>query len=519
MRWTGIFLALMIFGSADCAKANGPIVRTEQGFVEGIHDGDVNIFRGIPYAAPPVGPLRWRPPQPASPWQGKLNASRFGAACPQASVHKAAWAQVGNKSEDCLFLNIWRPAKPGKYPVMLFLHGGGFTYGSSGVSLYDGTKLANHGVIVVTANYRLGLLGFFAHPALTRERGGDASGNYGIMDQIAALRWIRGNIAAFGGDPDNVTLFGESAGAISVQLLMGSSEAAGLFHRAISQSGAGGAALKSIDEAEAAGDKVAQAANLSAATAAQLRALPADNLLGRSFPFIDGKVVTRSPGAAFDANATANVPLMIGANSNEATLASNTQASGRALLGGDFDGLVAEYAAEHPGLSLANAAVDLVEDALSLLPSMSIAQMHAGNRGCAFSYYFDQVPASRRDLVPGTAHGGELEYLFGNPDEGSIWDAADRRVASEMQRYWVNFARYGNPNGKVTASWPSSVWGEATYYFILGNGGGPAALSPVRERVRAISLKAAKLSWASELQADQPAARHRSAPDCTSAAN
>ncbi len=237
----GMLCAILLAGVAtmgQAASAQTSVV-TEAGEVAGAASDKIISFKGIPYAAPPVGPLRWKAPEPAPRWTGVRQATTYGNACPQPE-RKEAWAQVGQRSEDCLFLNVWRPAKPGKYPVMVFLHGGGFVSGAAGVPLYEGSGLAARGAVIVTLNYRLGRLGYFAHPALTREDPDGRLGNYGVMDQIAALQWVQRNIAAFGGDPGNVTLFGEFAGAGAVQILMGSPEAKGLFHKAVSQSGSGG---------------------------------------------------------------------------------------------------------------------------------------------------------------------------------------------------------------------------------------------------------------------------------------
>ena len=234
-------IATLAMAPLHATAAAGPQVMLDTGAVQGVDRDSVSAFLGVPYAAPPVGPLRWRAPRPAAPWTSVRKADHFGDACPQVKIMRAAWAQVGPTSEDCLFLNVWRPDQGGAapLPVMVFIHGGAFTLGAAGVPLYDGANLARRGAVIVTLNYRLGRLGFFAHPALTAEDPGGLLGNYGLMDQIAALQWVQRNIARFGGDPRNVTLFGESAGAGSVQVLMASPLADGLFAKAISESGAG----------------------------------------------------------------------------------------------------------------------------------------------------------------------------------------------------------------------------------------------------------------------------------------
>jgi para-nitrobenzyl esterase len=492
----GLFAACLLTATAAVAQER-PVASTDKGRVAGVAAGAVQSFKGIPYAAPPVGPLRWRAPASAAAWSDVRDGSRFGAACPQPSDHKEAWARVGTTSEDCLFLNVWRPAKAGRYPVMVFLHGGGFTYGAAGVPLYDGAKLAARGAVVVTINYRLGLLGYFAHPALTREDPNGQLGNYGIMDAVAALKWVRTNAAAFGGDPANVTLFGESAGAGVVQLLMGSPIAAGLFHKAVSESGAGGSVLPPLAAAEALGEKLTQAAGLTNVTAAQLRSLPVDKLLLRSFPFIDGRVVVASPGTPFARKTEAKLPLMIGANSNEGTLTPNSEPTARLALGASYDAFLARYAAM-PGATPAAAKVDLGEDALSILPSASIAVMHAASGGAAYSYYFTQVPASRRAGSAGSPHGGEIEYLFGNPDEGSSWDDADRAVSKEMGDRWVAFARTGKPDAAGGAAWPRVAATGPTRYLSIGTPTRADALTPLRDEVRRVSLSASAARWATE---------------------
>ncbi len=489
-----LFTAIL---AVPALAADRPEATVETGKLAGISEGDLAVFKGIPYAAPPVGPLRWRPPVAAVKWEGVRDAGKFGNACPQ-PARTEPWARVGATSEDCLFLNVWRPAKPGRYPVMVFVHGGSFTFGAAGVPLYDGAKLARRGVVVVTLNYRLGLLGFFAHPALTKEAGADPVGNYGIMDQAAALRWVRRNIAAFGGDPGNVTLFGESAGAGSVQLLMASPAGRGLFHKAASQSGAGGSVLASLAEAEALGTKLAEMGGMANATPEQLRAVPANKLLARSFPFIDGKIVQNSPGNSYRLARAMKIPLIIGANSNEATLASNNAELTKLVLGDRTEMFARAYIAARPGGDEKAARIDLAEDALSLMPSMSVAVLHAANGAPAWDYYFTQVPVSTRATSAGSGHGDELQYLFGNPYEGITWDAADEAVSRAMGDQWVRFARTGDPNGKGMAKWPRVDAGGLPRYLVIGTPTAAKALTPLEEDVRKTSLAASTALWTKE---------------------
>lgn len=482
------------------AAPDANIVTIDTGALKGARSGDTLVFKGIPYAAPPVGPLRWRPPAPPAAWQGMRDASQFGAACPQGPEHKEPWAQVGAMSEDCLFLNVWRPARAGKYPVMVFIHGGGFTYGAAGVPLYDGRALAERGAVIVTINYRLGRLGFFAHPALTKEDPQGRLGNYAIMDQIAALEWVRRNVAHFGGDTANITVFGESAGAGSVQILMGTPAAKGLFHKAISESGAGGTPLAPIRggpiNAEKFGEMWTASLGLKNPSAADLRAIPLAEVVknGRSFPFIDGKVVVRSPGEPFYRNEEMRVPLIIGGNSNESSLGGMTEAAAKALLGDQFPDLLQGYIAM-TGKPAASAAVDLAEDAGFVLPSYALADRHAANGAKAFAYYFDQVPVDLRATAAGTDHGGELEYIFGNKPDEHRWDARDQAVSRMMGDYWVRFARTGDPNGGSAPRWPA-VSSPPTAYLSIGETTKAATLAPVQERAKDAAMADSRKKWA-----------------------
>ncbi|WP_168371758.1 carboxylesterase/lipase family protein [Sphingomonas sp. Leaf357] len=482
------------------AQTQPPRAKIDMGTVSGTSEGQLDVFRGIPFAAPPQGPLRWKAPQPALPWTGVRAARSFGAACPQGPEHKEPWAQVGPMSEDCLFLNVWRPKRAGRYPVMVFLHGGGFTYGAAGVPLYDGAALAARGVVIVTVNYRLGRLGFFAHPALTREDPAGQLGNYAIMDQIAALKWVKRNIASFAGDPANVTLFGESAGAGSVQILMGSPQSAGLFHKAISESGAGGSALFPIRggaiSAEKLGELWATGLGLKDATPEQLRAIPLADVVknGRAFPFIDGKVVVHSPGEPFFQGKEMRIPLIIGGNSNESSLGGMTEANAKILLGPAFPDLLAGYVS-YTGKAPAAAAIDLAEDAGFVLPSFALADKHAATGAKAFVYYFDQVPVDQRAGSAGTDHGGELEYVFGTKPAEHRWDAQDAKVSKMMGDYWVRFARTGDPNGAGAPRWPA-VTTQPTAYLSIGADTKAARLRPIQEKAKAATMADSLKKWA-----------------------
>lgn len=498
------FMGMVLLGAVTALPATGMAlarpapVKTQAGAVVGTAEKDVIAFRGIPYAAPPVGPLRWKAPAPVVRWNGNRDASAYGAACPQLT-RKEAWAQVGKQSEDCLFLNVWKPAKPGKYPVMVFMHGGGFTFGAAGVPLYEGATLAAKGVVLVTLNYRLGRLGFFAHPALTREDPDGELGNFGVMDQIAALRWVQKNIASFGGDPGNVTIFGESAGAGTVQIMMGSPALRGLFHKAISQSGSGASVLPPIRggkmNAEMMGEAWTNELGLKNATAEQLRAIPlAEIIKGRGFPFIDGKVVTQSPGEPFFANRQLPVPMMIGSNSNEATLGGMTEATARALLGDRFAAMQAGYVAR-TGKSPEAATVDLAEDLAFVTPSLALADRHAAAGNRAYAYLFDQVTSDQREGSAGTEHGGEMEYLFGNPAAEHRWDADDHKASQAVSDYWVRFAKTGDPNGPGAVRWPA-VTAQPTDYLVISAAPEATMLTPVEEQAKAATMADAAKKWA-----------------------
>jgi para-nitrobenzyl esterase len=490
-------LAGLLVPAGPALGQAAPKVAIDSGELAGAAEADLLVFRGIPYAAAPVGPLRWKAPQTPTAWAGVRDARNFGAACPQDEAHKEPWAQVGPRSEDCLFLNVWRPKRAGKYPVMVFIHGGAFTYGAAGVPLYDGSALAKRGVVLVTINYRLGRLGYFAHPALTKEDPDGRLGNYGIMDQIAALEWVKRNIAKFGGDAGNVTIFGESAGGGAVQILMASPASKGLFHKAISQSGAGNSVLFPIRggalNAEMIGKSWADGLGLKDATPEQLRAIPVAELLknGRAFPFLDGKVVTRSPGDPFYTREAARIPLMIGGNSNEASLGLK-EAMIKPVLGDAFPDLLAAYTARGGKIPAGDL---LAAEAGFLLPSYTVADWHAAAGNKTFAYYFDQVPVDQRATAAGTDHGGEMEYVFGSQPAEHRWDADDKRVAKLAGDYWVRFAKTGNPNGGGAPRWPAVTSGPTTHLHI---GAIPRVekLTPVQEKARSITMADAIKKWA-----------------------
>jgi para-nitrobenzyl esterase len=446
-------------------------VHTTQGDVSGVTAGGVESFKGIPFAAPPTGDLRWRPPQPGPSWTGVRAADAFGAPCLQPSRLPAAKAP----SEDCLTLNVWRPAaaRPGaRLPVMVWIYGGAFTYGSGALPVYDGASFARDGVVLVTFNYRLGRLGFFAHPAL--DAGPAPTANYGLMDQIAALKWVQANAAAFGGDPANVTVFGESAGAISVNYLMTSPAARGLFAKAIAESGFGRQRPKPLQQAEADGQAFAEAHGVKpgdpAATAAALRALPPDALAGgvgglgdpaRPGPILDGQILTQGIAEAFAKGDEAHVPYLEGGNSYEASLVPRVADFPGPVIAraGDPATVKALYGDKPPP----EIARELLTDMLITEPDRALARSMAAQHVPAYVYHFSWVPASLRPTSFGAPHGSEIAYVFQTlPDhpvhygERDIPAATpeDRKISDAMHAYWVAFAKTGAPGAAGGPAWP-----------------------------------------------------------------
>jgi len=429
-----------------------PFALTREGQMLGAVEGEVASFKGLAYAAPPVGALRWRPPQPTPESSEMRTAYAYGAPCLQPSLPDA--------SEDCLTLNVFRPfGVDGPLPVMMFIHGGGFVSGTANERLFDGARLAQAGVIVVTANYRLGALGWLADPALTD--GG--SGNRGLMDQIAALHWVHDNIAAFGGDPDNVTLFGNGAGATSIALLMLSAPSRDLFQKAILQSIPARARLRSSQQAEAVGRQFAAALGPQA----DMRAVEPRRLLaaeGRLLeqsrhgfaPMMDGALVTEDIAAGFAAGRQSRIALMIGSNDDETGVE------------GEFDtreelaasGLTSDELRKlYPDVANpADLASRVYTDKVFSEPARLLARLHEASGAATFRYRFGYVPEARRGN-PGAGHGRELQFIFGAegvPGAG-IFSRADREVAGRMRSYWINFARSGDPNGPGLPDWDSAA--------------------------------------------------------------
>jgi len=487
------FLAVLSVALAQSAP-RAEAVKTEGGVVDGTAEGTVRVYRGIPFAAPPVGDLRWRAPQPAKAWTGVLHADKYAPGCMQIPlVNRSLGLEAVPVSEDCLYLNVWTPAKTPQdhLAVMVWIYGGGFIAGATQTATYNGVNLANKGVVVVSVAYRVGPFGFLAHPELSAEAKGH-SGNYGLLDQIAGLQWVQRNIAAFGGDPDRVTIFGESAGGISVSMLAASPLAGGLFQGAISESGGSFAPARLTNEA---GENVpplsiaerngaAYLSRVGASSIAEGRKLAADAVLkgsgpglagtGAMWPNFDGYVLVGDQYKLYEAGRFNDVPVLIGINSDEgalfvrSTTASAYQTNVRTGYGDYADKILAAYPAGSEAEALRSAR-DLARDSTFGWHTWAWAQLQSRTgQGKVFVYYFKHRPPYP-DLPElkdwGAAHGGEIAYVFGNFGSNMMPTAADRALSNAMSSYWTNFAKTGDPNGPNLAAWPaySNAKAEAMY--------------------------------------------------------
>ncbi|GAC1334538.1 MAG: carboxylesterase family protein [Beijerinckiaceae bacterium] len=458
--------AIGIFLCGAAAAQN--LVATRAGLVRGATANRITSFKGIPYAAPPVGPLRWKAPQPVPPWRDIRDATKAAPACMQS---RKDFDPHLTTSEDCLYLNVWRPAESqpsSRLPVMVWIHGGGFVGGSGAFKAFDATSLARNGVIVVTINYRLGRFGWFAHPELSAEGANTGTANFGLMDDIAALQWVHDNIDAFGGDPTHVTVFGESAGGMSVNALMSTPAAQGLFSAAITQSGFGRMPALPLAAAEARG--AAFAASAGASDLAALRKLPAEAVLGSADAtnpsdapglILDGKLMPANVDQTFAKGAEAKVPWLVGSTDYEASLfpdrLANPDATLAALPEKTRKRLLAAYDPQRTKPMGAVVAA-IVTDQLFTEPARFLAARHAKSRQPVYRYFFGYVAERARNRVPGAAHGDELKFVFGNlrTDQRSKieYTDADKGIAAVVGRYWTNFAKTGDPNGAGLAAWP-----------------------------------------------------------------
>ncbi|MGA3185770.1 MAG: carboxylesterase family protein [Bryobacteraceae bacterium] len=438
------------------AAINDP-VRVEQGQISGVpgSDPDVRVYKGVPFAAPPVGDLRWRAPKPAADWSGIRKADQFSATCmqtpyPEGSLYRSEPQPV---SEDCLYLNIWTAAKSAsdKRPVMVWIHGGAFTRGSGSTPVYNGEMLAKKGVVLVTINYRLGVFGFFAHPDLTAESEHHSSGNYGILDEVAALQWVQKNIAKFGGDPKRVTIFGESAGSWAVNVLVASPLTKGLFQRAIGESGANFNVMTKLADLEKSGARAGSSIQ-------ELRAKSAEDAMkiaGGSVN-VDGWLLPTDVMTIFEKGQQNNVPVLIGSNADEGTAfmpakitVAGLQATAKQRFGANADSFLKIYPATSDEEAW-KASANFMRDSTFGVQMRTWARMQMKTgKSPAYLYYFSHIPPGAEHY--GAYHASEIAYVFGT---GRNWQDADRQLSETMSSYWVNFATTGNPNGKGLPVWP-----------------------------------------------------------------
>ena len=494
MKKLSIGITLLLFTcnfahAQQTAQGNSPEVKTTSGTVRGVKNGDVAAFKGIPYAAPPVGEFRWRPPQPVKPWTDVRDASKDCADCPQ-----RAWpGSTAVQSEDCLFINVWAPVNAtnkSKLPVMLWIHGGGFTGGSGSGPGSAGDAFAKQGVILATINYRLGRLGHFAHPALSKENPEEFKGSYAFMDQIAALKWIKENIASFGGDPNNVTIFGFSAGGVAVHSLLTIPAAKGLFHKAIGQSSGGRDGVltgRPINKdnadplytvsAETIGINFARKHKIQSTDAsalAKLRSLSVAEIVDGgqetdsaglriySGPILDGKLVVETAESAYKAGRQPNIPLIIGNCSAEigGPFVSNAKTKEELFASfGEFEDEAKSAFDPEGNKSFDEVITKFNTDWVWGEPARFTARAFGTKRAPAYMYQFGYVPPAMRERARfGAGHGSEVSFVFntlnarwGNPGEAT---SEEKELGRIMNTYWANFAKTGNPNGKGVPAWP-----------------------------------------------------------------
>ena len=484
----GIAQATFLLSAFFAAQAQSgmPRVKIDTGTVQGSSEQGITSFKGIPFAAPPLGDLRWRPPQPAAKWKGVREATQYGPDCAQLPFPSDAAPLGTASSEDCLYVNVWTPAHKAseKLPVIVWIYGGGFVNGGSSPLVYAGTHFAEGGVVFVSFNYRVGRFGFFAFPALSKEQAGAPLGNYAYMDQIAALQWVQRNVHAFGGDPGDVTIFGESAGGGSVFALLTSPMTNGLFEKAIVESGGGRdsllgvryvdrtspAGMPSLEDIGVAFAKSVGIDGTDAAALAQLRALPAEKVIaglnmasmGRQAatyggPVIDGKIVVETPQSALLGGRYHKVPLMIGANSADIGFPRwRTLAQTWAAFGPNAQKAAALY---DPNQSSNPMMVGwkIGADMMMIEPARFVAGTLASDGVPSWEYRFSYVAESLRGKMPGALHATEIPFVFDTVKDkyGAALAPADEAIARKMNAYWVNFAKTGNPNGPGLPPWPA----------------------------------------------------------------
>tara|TARA_R110002153_G_scaffold249870_1_gene406380 strand:- start:13986 stop:15605 length:1620 start_codon:yes stop_codon:yes gene_type:complete len=516
---------MVLLGVTISAQESAPKVKTELGVIRGVHEDGVASFKGIPFAAPPVGEFRWRSPQPLSPWEGELDATEFGANCAQSGWGGALGTINDGSSEDCLYLNVWKPADANtgaNLPVMVWIHGGGFVGGSGSGAGIAGDEFAKKEVVLITINYRLGRLGHFAFPALSTEHPEEHKGSYAYMDQIAALQWVQKNIAAFGGNPDNVTIFGFSAGGVSVHSLMTIPDAKGLFHKAISESGGArdgvltGRPIKEENaspfypvSAETIGINYAKKQGIEGTDAdalAKLRALPVEKIVDGgqetdgegglrtySGPILDGALVVETAESAYKAGRQMQIPLMIGSNSAEigGSFVNNSKTKEELFsLFGDFKE-EAQAAYDPDGSKEFEEVITKFNtDWVWGEPGRFAARAFAEKGEPTFIYHFGFVPEPMKERMKyGAGHGSEVGYVFNNLD--ARWGnpettPEDKKVAELMNGYWVNFAKTGNPNGEGLPNWPVYTKNEGEILDIQLDGEAVGKSDPRKARLDVI---------------------------------
>jgi para-nitrobenzyl esterase len=469
-----LIMMLVIFTSVNSFAQQPAPVKVEEGLLQGTFEDGLTVYRGIPFAAPPVGDLRWRAPQPAAKWEGIRQATKF------ASGPIQGWGAPSGKSEDCLYLNVWTPAKSAseRIPVLVWIYGGGFNGGSTSEPTYSGENLAKKGVVLVSIAYRVGRLGFLAHAELSEESANHVSGNYGLLDMIDGLQWVQKNIAAFGGDPNKVTIFGESAGGIAVSMLCVSPLAKGLFQGAISQSGGSfgpprpttypGENMKRLSDAERDGQAYAKSAGAS--SIAELRKIAADKLpmggfgKGMAWPIIDGYVIPDDQYKLYEAGKFNDTPILVGYNSDEGASFSPPKTPEEYINGvktryGKFaEDLIKAYPVGSN--TVPKTARDLARDAAFGWQTWSWARLQSKiGKSKAFYYYFDHhpdFPASSPKAGYGSPHGQDVAYVFQHINRSSPEATnTDDAISETMATYWTNFAKYGDPSGSGVPAWPA----------------------------------------------------------------
>ena len=491
--------AAAILAIAPLAQAGqDPVVKAPVGAVQGQDQGELVVFKGVPYAQAPAGSARWKPPRPVSDWTGVRTARAFGPSCfqPPVAADSIYADDAGPMSEDCLSLNIWAPKRAQRAPVFVWIHGGALNIGTSRLAMYDGTRLAQRGVVVVSINYRLGILGWLAHPELSAESQDAVSGNYGLLDQIEALRWVRRNIEAFGGDPSNVTIAGESAGGLSVMYLMAAPGARGLFHKAIAES----AYMISTPElkrqahghpsAESAGVDIMK--KLGAADLAELRAMDPGKLtnaaaVGGFAPFgsVDGRVLPTQLVEAFDRGEQAHVPILIGSNSGEirslrylAPPIPKRAGEYESAIRARYDDLSDQFLKLYPGTDIEESVLATTRDALYSWTAQRMAFKQTSVGQPAYLYFFDHgYPAMDQAHLHGF-HASELPYVFGTADRLSAnWpkppkSAGEAALSDAIIGYWTSFARTGAPQAEGAPDWPA--FGSTGNYMHFAAGPEPS---------------------------------------------